>query len=313
MRTLQPDRPVITIGSCGLDIVGRATDAIHPGTSNPAVLRMSPGGVARNVAENLARLGTDVHLISAVGDDAEGRLILTQAREAGVNVDHVLTIPDARTGTYLAVLDELGNLQLAMDDMRIVESVSPEHLRSCKELLAEASVIFLDGNLTPRSLALAVRLAKQAGVPVAADPTSLSLAPRFDALLPDVWLFMPNEAEVGALLPAAGAQTNQVRGLEAARQLVGRGVEAAVVTMVEFGVAYASPDVSGLVPALQTEIVDPTGAGDALTAAVLFALLNDIPLDEAVRLGASAAALTLRTPGSVVPGLSLELLYDQLR
>jgi len=313
VRILQPDRPVITIGSCGLDIVGRASEAIHPGTSNPAVLRMSPGGVARNVAENLARLGTDVHLLSAVGDDAEGRLILTQARQAGVNVDHVLTIPDARTGTYLAVLDELGNLQLAMDDMRIVEFVSPEHLRSCKELMAEASVIFLDGNLTPRSLALAVRLAKQAGVPVAADPTSVSLAPRFDALLPDVWLFMPNEAEVGALLPTAGAQTNRVRGLEAARQLVGRGVEAAVVTMVEFGVAYASPDVSGLVPAVQTEIVDPTGAGDALTAAVLFALLNDIPLDEAVRLGASAAALTLRTPGSVVPGLSLELLYDQLR
>jgi len=313
VRSLQTDRPVIAVGSCGLDIVGRAAEAIRPGTSNPAVLRMSPGGVARNVAENLARLGTDVYLLSAVGDDAEGRLILTQAREAGVNVDHVLTIPDARTGTYLAVLDELGNLQLAMDDMRIAEAVSPEHLRSCKELMAEASVIFLDGNLTPRSLALAVRLAKQAGVPVAADPTSISLALRFETLLDDLWMLIPNEAEAGALMVAQGAQMDRVRGLEAARQLVARGVEAAVVTLSEFGVAYASTDGSGLVPAVQTEILDPTGAGDALTAAVLFALLNDIPLDEAVRLGASAAALTLRTPGSVVPGLSLELLYDQLR
>ena len=313
MRDLQPDRPVITIGSCGLDIVGRASEAIHPGTSNPAVLRMSPGGVARNVAENLARLGTDVYLLSAVGDDPEGRLILAQAREAGIHVEHVLTVPEARTGAYLAVLDELGNLRLAMDDMRIVESVSPEHLRGCKELLAEASVIFLDGNLTPRSLALAVRLAKQAGVPVAADPTSVSLAARFETLLDDLWMFMPNEAEAGALVPARAAPTDRVRGLEAAHQLVSRGVEAAVVTLSEFGVAYASPEVSGLVPAVQTEIVDPTGAGDALTAAVLFALLNDIPLDEAVRLGASAAALTLRTPGSVVPGLSLEQLYDQLR
>jgi pseudouridine kinase len=83
--------------------------------------------------------------------------------------------------------------------------------------------------------------------------------------------------------------------------------------MAGFGVAYASPEVSGLVPAVQTVILDPTGAGDALTAAVIFALLNEIPLDEAVKLGASAAALTLRTPGSVVPDLSLELLYDQLR
>jgi pseudouridine kinase len=101
--------------------------------------------------------------------------------------------------------------------------------------------------------------------------------------------------------------------LDAARHLVGQGVQIAMVTMAEFGVAYATTEVSGLVPAVQTDIVDPTGAGDAQTAAVLFALLNDIPLDEAVRLGASAAAVTLRSRGSVVQDLSLELLYDQLR
>jgi len=60
-------------------------------------------------------------------------------------------------------------------------------------------------------------------------------------------------------------------------------------------------------------VLDPTGAGDAQTAAVLFGLLNGIPLDESVRLGISAAALTLRTPGSVVANLSLEMLYDELR
>jgi pseudouridine kinase len=86
-----------------------------------------------------------------------------------------------------------------------------------------------------------------------------------------------------------------------------------MVTMAEFGVAYATTEVSGHVPAVRTDILDPTGAGDALTAAVLFGLLNDIPLDESVRLGASAAAVTLRHRGSVVPNLSLELLYDQLR
>jgi pseudouridine kinase len=78
-------------------------------------------------------------------------------------------------------------------------------------------------------------------------------------------------------------------------------------------VVYATAETSGHIPAVETEVVDPTGAGDAMTAAVIFALLNDIPIDEGIRLGASAAALTLRHRGSVVPGLSLELLYDQLR
>jgi pseudouridine kinase len=66
------------------------------------------------------------------------------------------------------------------------------------------------------------------------------------------------------------------------------------------------------VPALESEIVDLTGAGDALTAAVVFGLLNDFPIDEAVRLGTSAAALTLQSRETVCPALSLEQLYDQM-
>ncbi len=59
-------------------------------------------------------------------------------------------------------------------------------------------------------------------------------------------------------------------------------------------------------------MLDPTGAGDALTATVVFSLLNDIPLDDAMRLGVSAASLTLLYPGAVIPDLSLQKLYDHL-
>jgi pseudouridine kinase len=85
-----------------------------------------------------------------------------------------------------------------------------------------------------------------------------------------------------------------------------------LITLAEFGVVYASTDTSGHIPAIHTAITDPTGAGDALTAAIIFALLNGIPLDDAIRLGVSAASLTLRSVGAVSPKLSLERLYDQL-
>jgi pseudouridine kinase len=90
-------------------------------------------------------------------------------------------------------------------------------------------------------------------------------------------------------------------------------VDIAIITMAEFGVSYATADSSGHLPAVQTEFVDPTGASDALTASVIFGLMNGIPLDESVRLGLSAAAYTLSVSGSVAKDLSLELLYDQLR
>jgi pseudouridine kinase len=287
---------------------------------------MSNGGVARNVAENLARLGTEVILITAVGNDPQGERLLSQTAEVGVNVDHALVVPDQPTGTYLAILDNQGNLQLGLDeldnqgnlqlgldDMRVISSITPDYLRQRRELFKQATVVFIDANLPTKTLATAVSQAWKALVPIAADPTSVSLAPALIPHLSRLWLITPNETEAEVFCPHAVPHADSARAIDAARYLVSQNVEIAIITMAEFGLGYATTDSSGHVPALQTEIIDPTGAGDALTSAVIFALLNDIPLDEAVRLGLSAAALTLRSPGTVALNLSLELLYDGLR
>ncbi len=304
--------PVLVIGSTGLDIIGKSTGPLIKGTSNPGTFRMAPGGVARNVAENLARLGMEAILITAVGDDAEGRSLLEQAADAGINIEHALTIPDQMTGAYLAVLDDRGNLYHGIDDMRVVNSISSAHLRGCKQLFKQASAIFIDANLPKKTLQTAIILANRAGVPIAADPTSASLAPNLKPHLESLWLITTNETEAEALCPESVPHAHPQKAIAAAKYLTSCGVDIAIVTMAEFGLGYATAYQSGHVPAIYTEITDPTGAGDALTACVIFALLNDIPLDEAVRLGVSSAALTLNTVGNVVPNLSLELLYDQL-
>lgn len=304
---------VLVIGSAGLDIIGRANADLHIGTSNPSNLRMSFGGTARNVAENLARLGTDVFLITAVGDDPQGKQLLFQTSESGVNVDYAITVPDQPTGTYLAILDNQGILHLGMDDMRVIDAITSEYLRQQRELFKGAIVVFVDANLPPKTLKTAVSIAWRAKIPIAADPTSASLAPALLPHLERLWLITPNETEAEILCPHPVPHADRDMAIDAARHLVSQGVDIAIITMAEFGLGYASADRSGHVPALHTEIVDPTGAGDALTAAVIFALLNDIPLDEAVRLGLSAAALTLRSPGTVATNLSIEMLYEGLR
>jgi pseudouridine kinase len=274
---------------------------------------MSPGGVARNVAENLARLGVEVSLITAVGDDAPGRQLLEQAEAAGVDVGHSRIVEGERTGMYLAVLDPQGGLHLALDDMGLVRALSRDYLQSKAKVLGQAQAIFFDANVPPDAIERIVALGREAGVPLAADPTSVILAAGLRPYLNDLWLITPNAAEAEVLCPHPIPHTDRDRALDAARHLVAEGVDIALVTMAEFGVGYASAETSGHVPAVKTEVVDPTGAGDAQTAAVLFGLLNHIPLDESVQLGASAAAITLRCPGSVVVDLSLERLYDELR
>jgi pseudouridine kinase len=269
--------------------------------------------VARNVAENLARLGMETILITSVGEDTPGRQLLRQVSQSGVNVEYALAADGFQSGSYVAVLDEAGNLHLALDDMRVIDAITSQHLRDCQTLFQQAAAVVLDANLPPKTLKTAVSLAGRSKVPIAADPTSVALAPRLAPHLEKLWLVTPNEAEAEALCPHPVPHADREIALDAARHLVSEGVDIAIITMAEYGVGYATAEVSGHVPAMPTTIVDPTGAGDALTAAVIFALLNDIPIDEAVRLGVSAAYLTLRTPGSVVPDLSLEVLYDQLR
>jgi pseudouridine kinase len=307
-----PEAPSLVIGGAGVDIVGRFKGDIRSGTSNPAQIRSSFGGVARNVAENLARLGQPVNLITAVGDDEDGMRLLQGLRLAGVNTDSILCTSQYDTGSYLAVVDARGSLQFALDDMRAISSLTPNLLRSCSHLFKDASLLFVDGNLPKESLRVALSLARKAHIPVCVDPTSISLAARLQPYLDRFYLMTPNIAEASVLCGRESTVSGRRQALEVANCLVTQGVNVAIITLAEQGLCYATSETNGYIPAIKTTIVDPTGAGDALSAAVLFALLNDIDLDDAVRLGVSAASLTLRHRGAVVPDLSLEKLYDQL-
>jgi pseudouridine kinase len=307
-----PEAPALVIGAAGVDIVGRLRDDLHLGSSNPSHIRSAFGGVARNVAENLARLGQPVQLITAVGQDAVGEQLLAEARQAGVDVSNALRTEEYPSGAYLAVLDARGELQLALDDMRAISAITPEYLDNHISLFNDASLLFVDTNLSVKALSRAIFHARRAGIPVCADPTSVILSRKLSSHLKKITLITPNSAEASALCGQPVDPKNKKQTLEAAKCLVAQGVQIAILTLAEFGVSYATSQTSGNLPAIHTDIVDPTGGGDALTAAVLFGLLNDMPLDDAIRLGVSAATLTLQYPSAVVPDLTLEKLYDQL-
>jgi pseudouridine kinase len=172
--------------------------------------------------------------------------------------------------------------------------------------------LFIDANPSKETLKTIISAARKAKLPICADPTSGELALKLLPFLKYMRLVVPNSVEAGILCGSDSSITTKREAIEAAKCLVGKGVEIAIVTMAESGACYATSETSGTVPSLRTHIVDPTGAGDALTAAVLFGMLNQIPIDDAVRLGVAAASITLTHRGSVVPDLSLEKLYDQL-
>ena len=129
-------RSVVVVGGANMDIKAHSGHLVELRTSNPGTTVSTPGGVGRNIAENLARLGSPTHLVAPIGRDAFGEEVLAATRAAGVVVDHVVATTEA-TGTYLAVLDASGELVVAVSSMRATDGLTVAQLLRSRDLLAE--------------------------------------------------------------------------------------------------------------------------------------------------------------------------------
>lgn len=306
------DAYVLVVGSAGIDVKGRPDGELKWDMPNLGAVRNSVGGVARNIAENLARLEVPAVMLTAVGDDAEGDRVLLASTAAGIDCSYARRVPGGRTGTYMALLKPDGELHVAISDFSIMGQVDSDYLLEHEALFREAALVVIDATLTTEALATVFELSQQYKVRICADPTTPALAGKLCDYIPLLYLVVPNAGETTALCGLPDPARDRETARSAARHLVSLGAEIAVVTVGEHGVAYADGSGGGFIRAIKTEVVDTTGAGDAFTGAVIFGLLNEVPIDEAMRLGITAASLTLQSRETVLPHLSQELLYDEL-
>ncbi|HVU10644.1 MAG TPA: PfkB family carbohydrate kinase [Phototrophicaceae bacterium] len=303
---------VLVIGSAATNITALAPEPLLWDSANLGEVHNSVGGVARNIAENLARLEVETLLLTAVGRDVPGRRVIRQSKDRGVNCQHVRAVRDARTCTVVSVLKNETAPLLSISDFAAMEYVDSDYLWKHEPLFEQADMIVIDTTLSERALSTLFELVDRYNVRVCADPTSPTLAGRLCDYLPMLYMVAPNAAETTALCGLPDPAQTRESAIDAARHLVSLGVEIAVVTLGAQGVAYADGSGAGFIRAVNTKVVDATGAGDAFSAAVIFGLLNGVQIDEAMRLGMTAAALTLQSTETVLPELSQELLYDKL-
>jgi pseudouridine kinase len=279
-------REVLVVGGANVDVKARSAAALVRATSNPGTVVRTPGGVGRNVAENLARLGTRVELVTAVGADADGAWLLSETGAAGVGVSHAARVGPS-TGGYVAVLDADGELVAGVSDMAAVDALTPDLVP--RRLVADAALVVVDGNVPVATVAHVLDAAAAAGVRVVLDPVSVAKAARIAPLVRDVFAVTPNEDELAAL--------------GSVEELHGRGVEVVWVRRGPAGSLLSSPARGVELPAPPVMPVDVTGAGDAMIAAFCHRLLGGASVEDAARYGHEAAALTVASPHTVRPDL----------
>jgi len=300
-----PDhRPVVCVGAANLDRKLRSLAPLALRTSNPASQDESFGGVARNIAENLARLGTPVALLTAIGSDSSGAALLAHAESAGIDTRGALRLDGAASGTYTAVLDPDGDMVVALADMALYDRLTPDFVAAREAQLASGALVVADLNLPLDTVEALSRQARRSGVPLVLVAVSEPKMARLPQDLSGVRLLILNVGELAARVgrPLAGEAD-----LEAAmREVLAQGARDLVVTRGAGGVLLSMPD--GAIARLDApaaEVVDVTGAGDAFAAAVCWSLAqeggNGGDLLLACRRGLHLSALTVGTLATVHP------------
>ena len=302
---------LLCIGAANRDRKLRTQGPARLASSNPAAQTESAGGVARNIAENLARLGLPVQLLTAVGQDPAGQALLAEAAALGIRTQGSLQLAEVPTGSYTAVLDEQGELVIGLAQMQACEALDARFLQSTLALRRGARWTVLDLNLPAATVTALLAEAAAGQRPLAAVAASVPKMDRLPHDLRGLSLLLLNRDELAA---CTGLPLDDDDALDAAwTQLQTRGLQRLVLTQGGGDVRCASAgEPLRRVPAQPVAaIVDVTGAGDAFSAGVVAGLLR-APHDliAACRLGQRLAALTLQSAATVSPLLSPALLEE---
>ena len=282
---------VLVIGGANTDIKAKTLGPHVAATSNPAEIHVKPGGVARNIAHNLARLGVATDLITVLGQDANGAMIAEATSKAGVNMAHSIQI-QVPTGTYLAVLGANGELITAASDMKCLSFLSKTYLEQKRNIVKEKKYILADCNLSEELLE---EIATQASAKLVIEPVSVSKCQKLLAILKHhkVFLATPNLDQMEALTATREIAT----GIEALHRL---GLQNVVIHAGKDG-AYASDGAAiAHIPSQAHSITDVTGAGDAATAGLIFGLMQNLPLAKAAAIGQEMAAKVIASQFSTL-------------
>ncbi len=297
----------VVVGGANVDIGGRSASALVPGDSNPGRVRLSLGGVGRNIAHDLSLLGADVRMLTALGEDLYGQKLFQACTEAGIDMSAALRLHDQRTSTYLYIARPDGEMELAVSDMDICAKITPEYLASHYALLQNARVIVCDANIPAESLHY---LATHFTAPIFCDPVSTAKAERLRPILGRLHTLKPNRLEA-ELLSGVGIET-RADAEAAARVLLDRGLRRVVISMGSAGCCAATREETLWLPNLPAQMVNTTGCGDAFMAALVWAYLQDLDLEESLRAALAAAAITLESAETISPELKEESLRARM-
>uniref|UniRef100_A0A3Q3QNX8 Carbohydrate kinase PfkB domain-containing protein n=1 Tax=Monopterus albus TaxID=43700 RepID=A0A3Q3QNX8_MONAL len=328
---------IVVIGGINVDFIAKGKmKTLHFGQTNPGSVCQSFGGVGRNIADCLSRLGHRPLFVSATGADSHSDAVLNYCKH--MDTSSVARLEEQNTATYCVVINESGEMSLGLGDMDIHQQITEHYVSQFEKQLSSATLVCLDGNVPVSTIDYVCSVAKQHNINVWYEPTDLDKACK--PFLSDAWKSLsyssPNLAELCSMNKTLGIPTPEVLpssleevlhvAVTLSRPLL-EHIHCLVVTLGAKGVLVCGEHVAGSVnlqlrkqkrrgqlcalhyPALNVtteEIMNVSGAGDSLAGALMAGILQGRDTHSCVRMGLLAARLSLASPHPIAPTLTLD-------
>ena len=309
---MEDKKYAVVIGAANIDIGGTPYKPLIQGDSNPGVIKMSYGGVARNIAHNLTMLGVNVEFVTAAGDDTLGMEMLKRCEGTGMDTSLSVVVPGGSSSVYLFINDEKGEMELALSHVDIVKHITPEYLESIRDVINSAAVVVADCNLSQESI---LKLKEICEVPIYMDTVSVSHADKIKGHLDGIDTLKPNLLEAEFLTDMI--IESEYDCLEAARALINQGVRRVFISMGPHGMIAADKDHAIMVDRYPVSVRCTTGAGDSAMAAIVWSTLNEDEEGDGLvapaKAANAAASATISVDATIHPEMSDKLIKKKIK
>ncbi|GAA0069140.1 carbohydrate kinase family protein [Clostridium sardiniense] len=298
----QKDSYILVIGASIVDILGFTRNIYKGKDSNPGNIKISLGGVCRNISENLARVGVNTKFISIIGDDENGRNILSHSKMVGYDMEESLILEGGCTPTYMAILDHTGDMVSAVVDMESLDEMDTDFIDSKKETISNAEYTILDAD--DAEMLEYILTTYKGKTKFVLDPVSAAKAEKIKHLIKYFHTIKPNRYEAEIL---CGFPIKTKEDLDKAGDyFLSQGVENVFISLDADGIYYMNNEETGKIKAKNVTVKNTTGAGDSFVAGVGYGYMNNLSLKDTVKYAIAMSTITISHEDTINPKMSDE-------
>lgn len=300
---------ILVFGVSVYDIFGFTYNNYRANDSNPGRVKVSFGGVCRNISENMERLGLNTKFISIVGNDEKGKSILEHAKKINLDMKDSLIVEGESTPTYMAILNEQGEMESAIVDMKITDRITEEFIDSKSEIIKNSAYMVLD---IDNSSIVEYILTKYEGCTnFILDPVSAAKVKHIKHLVGKFHTIKPNRHEAEVLCGFTISNVEDVK--KAGRFFLNLGVKKVFISLDAEGIYYNNGSEEGIIKANDVKVVNVTGAGDSCVAGIGYGYMKGLTIEDTLKYAIAMASITISHEATIHPEMSCSFVENFIK